>query len=213
VSTKLFTLIEPKDIHLNAGQKILPQEEFSSLLSARELIQTCLQEATAHKQAVVAEIEVAQEIAQRQGYEEGLERWSKEVFKLEEEVEKIRQEIEKAILKIALKAAQTIVGREMKQSPETMVDIVTTTLRAVSQHKKISIYCSRSDFELLDASRPKLKALFEQLDALSVHIKPELPPGGYIIETERGIINNSDIEKVWINLEKAFLSKLNKSEA
>lgn len=127
---------------------------------------------------------------------------------IEKEIQRARKEFEEAILAAAMAAAKKFVGRELEQNPSTLVEIVAKSLKAVSQHKKIIIYCSKKDFELLDAARPDLKKLFEQLESLTVAVKEGID--GYIIETERGIINHGNLEELWNALEKAFGSALKK---
>ncbi len=207
-SKKLFSLLHTQDVELRPGQKILPEEAFTKLMESRQLLDAVQRDALEYRKEIVGEIELAKEKAQQEGFEGGLQAWTAQVFQLEQEIEKIRQNYEQLIAKVAVKAAQAVVGKQLDATPETFADIVAHTLRAVSQHRRIIIHCSRHDYDLLDAQKPRLKALFEQLDVLSIQSKAELPQGGYTIETERGIINNSDVDKVWRSLEKAFATQL-----
>ena len=52
------------------------------------------------------------------------------------------------IFPVALEAAKKIVGREIEASEDTIVDIVSNSLKAVSTHKKITIYVNRKDLEI-----------------------------------------------------------------
>lgn len=205
---KLFSLLSGQSVELRPGQKILPEKAFSTLCDSSELLKTVQRDADQYRKEVALEAEKGRELAEQRGFENGLQSWASQAFQLETEAKKLRDEYEKIIAKVAIKAAQTVIGKELEEKPEVFATIVSHTLRAVSQHKRIVIYCSRHDHEMLEKQKPKLKALFEQLEILAVQVKGDLPQGGYIIETERGIINNSDIAKVWQNLESAFASQL-----
>lgn len=207
-SKKLFSLLHTQDVELRAGQKILSEEAFSHLMESRQLLETAQNDARQYRKEIVDETESARELALKEGFEAGLQSWSGQVFQLEQEVEKIRKNYEHLIAKVAVKAAQAVVGKQLAVTPETFVDIVAHTLKAVSQHRRIVIYCSRHDHDMLEEQKPRLKALFEQLDVLSIQAKGDLPEGGYTIETERGIINNADVDKVWLALEIVFDAQL-----
>lgn len=200
----LFSLIDHTQVHLAAGMRIIKQDDYQKIQDIQQIIQKTIDDTASYKQAAITEVEKAKEQAKLEGYQEGLARWSEELAKVHEEIDKIKEEYEKIILRTAMMAAQKFVGRELKIDPQALVDIVKVSLKAVAQHKRISIYCSPKDLEVLDQARPQLKTLFEELEVLGVYAKDSLEPGSYIIETERGIINHSELGKVWEALEKAF---------
>jgi type III secretion protein L len=204
----LFSLIDQTKVHLAPGQKILKSDEYQKLINADELVQKTLSDTDEHKKQSVYELEQAKELAEQEGFQAGLETWANELATIENEIIRSREEFEKAVLSTAILAAQKFVGRELKLDSETMVDIVKNSLKAVSQHKRISIYCHVKDFEALDKARPQLKQLFEELEILGVYPKDGIEEGGYLIETERGIINHSDVNKVWQTLQQALETAL-----
>lgn len=200
----LFSLIDQTSVRLAPGERILKRDAYQKIQEINQIVEKTLADTKKYKKAAVAEAEAAKEVAEKEGYQEGLERWADELAKVQEEIDKLKAEYESAILKTAIMAAQKVVGREIKLDPKTLVDIVKTSLKAVCQHKRISIYCNAKDFEVLDKARPDLRTMFEELEVLGVYAKEGLESGAYIIETERGIINNSDVNRVWQTLEKAF---------
>lgn len=207
----LFTLIDETKIELAGGQRILKQNDVGLVLEAKTLVEKTRQDTTNYKKQVVKEMEQQAFQAQKEGFEKGLQSWANELKTINDEIIQARKEFEAAILSTAMAAAKKFVGRELEINRNTMVDIVCKSLKAVAQHKKIMIYCHKQDYDQLDQARPQLKKLFEQLEVLSVGVKENIQPGGYIIETERGIINHSDVTKVWNALEKAFAQILQSS--
>lgn len=200
---KLFSFIHGETAHVAPSTKVLPAEEFSTLKTAKELLDHAVSDAEQYKKEVVSEIEKLKEIAQREGFEEGFKKWTEQIAMLEEEVKKVRQDMEKMVLPIALKAAQKIVSKELELSQNAIVDIVTANLKAVSQHKQVAIYVNKAELNALETARPKLKDLFEGLESLSIRERADIQPGGCVIETEGGIIN-AQIENRWRILENAF---------
>lgn len=207
---KLFSFIYGEATHVAPRAKVIPANTVSTLKSALEIQEEAKNHAERYRKEVVAEIEQLKEQAQREGFEEGFRQWTLQVAKLEEEIAAVRKEMEKLILPVALKAAKKIVNRELEVAPEAIADIVAGTLKAVSQHKQVTIYVNRKDLDILESKRAKLKELFESLEVLSIRERSNVEPGGCIIETEAGIIN-AQLENRWRILEQAF-STLMKSK-
>lgn len=203
MSKKFFSLIKQGSIHIAPKTKIIPAEQFSTLLEAQEVLNTVHQDAENYKMHVADECEKLKAHAQKEGFEEGFKQWTDKIAELEAEIQKVRGDVEKMLIPVALKAAKKIVGREIELSDETIVDIVSNALKAVAQHKKVTIYVNKKDMAILDAHRSRIKQLFENLETLSIRERSDINPGGCVIETEGGIIN-AQIENQWRVLEKAF---------
>lgn len=204
---KFFTLIHGKQIRVAPQTKVIPASEFSTLASAEEILEETKSDAEQYKKEVVSEIERLKEIAQQEGFEAGFQKWLEHIAKLEEEIAKVRQDIERQILPIAIKAAQKIVNKELELFPNTISDIVSSNLKAVAQHKQVTIYVNKKDLESVESQRPRLKQLFEHLEVLSIRARGDVKPGGCIIETEGGIIN-AQIDNRWKILENVFEARM-----
>jgi type III secretion protein L len=202
---KLFTLISEKQVRLSSKKKIIPQQEFSTLQDASELLQTVQEETLVYKKETVQEAEKIKEAAFQEGFQEGLESFNQHLLALDHELKEIRNEIQKKILPLALTAARKLVGEELKLHPDRIVDIILTSLKPVTQHKKISIYVNREELAEIEAAKSKIKKIFEHLESLSIQERDDIEPGGCIIETEAGIIN-AQLENQWRALESAFQS-------
>jgi type III secretion protein L len=212
VSKKFFSLIKGESIHSAPNKKVVPASVFSELMEANEVLGKVKQEAMSYRQEVIKECEALKERAQREGFEEGFKQWVGQVAEVEAELSRAREEFERIIVPVALKAAKKIVGREIELSEETIADIVASSLRAVSQHKKIVIYVNRRDLEILEKHRPKLKQVFETLESMSIRERSDIAQGGCVIETEGGIIN-AQFENQWRALENALEVLFRKKES
>lgn len=212
MSKKFFSLIKDGSFRRAPETKIIPAEEFSTLLEAAEILNLVKNDAETFKIEQLREAETLKAEAEKNGFEKGFERWTEALAQMEKEIAQVRSEMEKIVVSVALKAAKKIVGREIELSKDAVFDIVATTLKSVSQHKKVVIYVNRKDLASLENHRSRLKDLFENLESLSIRERTDIDSGGCIIETEGGIIN-ARLENKWRILEKAFESLLhNKQE-
>jgi type III secretion protein L len=206
---KLFTLISGSTIHRAPKSKIVPAAQFFTLLNAQEVLDTIKKDAEEYRKQVVAECEKLKEQAQKEGFEQGYQEWTTHISKLEQEVAKVREEMQKLIIPVALKTAKKIVGTELSTSPNSIVEIVSSTLKSVSQHKKIIIYINKLDMAALDQSKAKIKQIFENLESISIRTRDDLEQGDCIIETEGGVIN-ARLKERWRTLE-TYLDSLGQS--
>lgn len=212
MSKKFFSLIYGDQVKLAADTKIIPADSFSTLLNASDILSKIQSEAEQYRQQVIKECEQIKENAFKEGYEAGFQEWAQQLVHLEKEVEKAHLESQQSVIPVALKAAKKIVGKEIELSPETIADIVSINLKAVAQHKKITIYVNPGDFQALDKNKGRLRDIFESLESFSIRPREDINPGGCIIETEIGIIN-AQIEHRWDILEKAFEALIKSSSS
>jgi type III secretion protein L len=203
VSKKLFTLIYGDRVHLAPKKKVISANELSTLQDASEILEHIKQDAEKYRMQVAKESEELKENAFKEGYEDGFKQWTEHLAQFEIKLEALHKEMQQAIIPIALKAAKKIVGREIELSEDAIVDIVASNLKAVTQHKKITIYVNKKELDILEKNKPRLRELFEHLESLSIRSRDDVAPGGCIIETEIGIIN-AQIEHRWRILEQAF---------
>lgn len=207
MSRKFFNLIHGQPIQVAPGTKRVPSSDLATLLESKELLAQVQEDAKQYRLEVAKDAEQVKEQAYRDGYEAGFGQWAKALADLEHEIREVHQEIQKLVVPLALKAAQKIIGREVELSPETTTDIVATSLKAVSQHKKIVIWVNKKDLDILEQNKERLRQLFEHLESLSIRERSDIQPLGCIIETEGGIIN-AQLSHKWEALEQAFVALL-----
>lgn len=200
---KFFSLIETEDVHLAPDKKVIPAEEFSKLVEAEAILDQTRKEEDIYRQKVATECEKLKELGEKAGFEKGLKQWNAQIERLDEEIKSVRKEMESSIVPLALTAVKKIIGRELETRTDTIVDIISTALKAVTQHRKVSIYVSPQDLETVEAARPEIKELFEHVDSLTIASRNDVTEGGCIIETEAGIIN-AQLESQLDALKAAF---------
>ena len=200
---KFFSLIYQGDVHTATDEKIIPAEDYSTLMQAFEILEKAKEDAKKFKEETARECELLRESAQKEGFDTGLGTFNEHLLAFERELRKLRHEMMQQVLPLAVKAAKKIVAKELELHPDAIVDIVMQTLAPITQNRRIAIYVNKADKEILEAHKPRIKELFEQLESLSIQERPDVEVGGCIIETESGIINAS-MENQWRALESAF---------
>lgn len=205
---KFFSFLKG-DLHKEEGVKIIPKEEFSTLLSAEEVLQKATHEMDEYKKETLAECEKLKKQAYEDGYQEGLKKLNQTILKFNKMSKDLHEDIQNKITPLALSAAKKILGEELKLNPERIVQIVSTSLRPVTQHKHVKIYVNKADLEVLEEHKPEIKKILDQVETFSLQERSDIEPGGCIIETEAGIIN-AQLENQWRALESAFEAFLKK---
>lgn len=206
---KVFSLLLGGDVALAAGTKVLSKKKMEQLVSVQDILKKVQEDAARFKIQMMKEIEVERDQARKKGFEEGLKSWAKHLAALEEATKKAQHDLQKMVVPVAIKAARKIVGRETTLAPETTVEIVANTLKAVSQDRQITVYIHPSNLDLFEKNKATLKSVFDRLETLSIQPRDDIPPGGCVIETETGIIN-AEIENQWVHLQQAMESALRK---
>jgi len=200
---KFFSLIYQGDIHTSTDEKVIPAEEYSTLLDAATVLEKAKEDAETYRKEVDEECEKLREKARNAGFDEGLATFNEHLIAFDKALRELRLELQNSIIPLALKAAKKIVGKELESHPETIVDIVLQTLAPVTQNQRITIYVNKADKEILETNRPRIKKVLEHIQNLSIQDRSDIAPGGCVIETESGIIN-ATIENQWRALESAF---------
>jgi type III secretion protein L len=201
--TKLFALIENKEVHLAEGEKIIPAADFTTLSETQVLLEKARVEIDAFWEKTRVEAEELKQKAYDEGYQEGLTQLNEQILALNAEKKRLRHEMNELILPLALKAAKKIVAGELKSHPETIVNIVLQALAPVMQNHHIIIYINKADKEMIESKKAQIKEKLDQIESFSIEESDDVAPGGCKIKTEAGIIN-ATIENQWRGIESAF---------
>jgi type III secretion protein L len=200
---KFFSLIYQGEVHPSEENKVIPAEDFSTLMEASEILNRAKEDIEHYKKQTEKECQELKEQAKEAGFAEGLSQFNEHLIHFDKQLRLIKMDLQKQILPLALKAAKKIVGEQLTLHPETIVEIVIQTLAPVVQNHRFSIYVNKADKEILEANKSKIKDILEQVQVLTIHERSDIAPGGCIIETESGIIN-ATLDNQWRALESAF---------
>jgi len=208
---KCLTLISGKSVKLAPGVKRIPKEEFSELLDAVALQDKIKEEEKVLREQIKQGSQAALEEAEKRGFDKGLKVWAGQIKHLEDASKRAKSELQKFLVQIVMATAKKVVGRELEQNPNTLADIVMKNLRAVSSHRKITIFVNKTDLNVLEQNREALKKVFNDIDSFNIQARDDIKGGGAIIETEAGIIDARS-EKIWDALETALDELIKKNK-
>lgn len=200
---KFFSLIYQGEVHPSTQDKVIPAEDFSTLMEASEILNHAKEDAEHYKQEIRKECQQLKEKAKEEGFAEGLQKFNEHLIHFDKQIRLIRTDFQKQILPLALKAAKKIVGEQLSLHPETIVDIVIQALAPVTQNHRFTIYVNKADKEILEAQKPEIKNILEQVQTLTFQESNDIAPGGCKIVTDSGIIDAS-VENQWRAIESAF---------
>ncbi len=200
---EFFTLFSGDKVKIAPDTKIVPAKEFSELKKAGQIVRRAKKESLEFKKQIAKEAELTKESAAKEGFEEGLLSFNEKLLKLDAVLKNFEQELTKKILPVALKAAKKILGEELKLHPDRILDIVKQSLKPVLENHTVKIYVSKKDLNLMEQHKDRIKENLTQARIFTVQERPDIEPGGCVIETEAGIIN-AQLENQWRTLEKAF---------
>ncbi|PCI75115.1 HrpE/YscL family type III secretion apparatus protein [Candidatus Aerophobetes bacterium] len=203
MSKKLFSLIYSGQIHTAGKGSIIPKEEYSVLLNAKEVLDKAKEDMCVYLEKNKQTCNALKEKAKEEGFNEGLARFNKHLVWLEKKMQTVDLEMQKQVLSIALQASKKIVSKQLDLNPETIVDIVKNTIKPVLESKEVIIFVSKEDHPTVHQKKEALKTMFGSIKTFSIEEKEDLESGGCIIQTETGIINAS-LENQWRVLESAF---------
>lgn len=206
-----FSLLYKDKLKAAPGQKILPAEAFSVLLDVEALLARVKEEEGAYRREIVEETEKLKRVAEEEGFAAGEAKWAEQIAHLEEQIGQVREEIKRLLVPVVLQSVKKIIGRELELDRSLVADIVLNNLRAVSGHHRIRIFCHRNDLAILEREKPRLIALFDELESFTIEEREGIEELSCVIETDLGIIN-TQWSNTWEALERALVAILKSEE-
>ncbi len=97
-------------------------------------------------------------------------------------------EVEKDVLKLSVKLAEKIIGREIKSDKQTIAVTVATAMRNVRQQERLIIRVNPKDFPNVEEYKAQLSHS-GRCKFLDFEPDPKIPSGGCIIESEVGTVD------------------------
>jgi len=141
------------------------------------------------RNAIDDERRAALEQAREEGYKEGFAKVNEIIMDLTEKKRDVLAQSEADMIRLSIRVAARILGRELRQHPDTIADIVTQAIQTVRNQTKITIRVNPDDLEHLVKGRDQLLNRVGQSKIIDFQSDPKVQPGGCIIESEAGIVN------------------------
>jgi type III secretion protein L len=172
---------------------------------ARRLLAEAEREARELRETAEREARELREAAYEEGREAALLEFTELLLEARERRDAALQSAERDLLRLAVKIAEKIIGREVESDAGALADIVSTALRHARQNESLTVRVNPSDMPAVESHRARLdpsgRARF--LDLVS---DPRVRPGGCIIESESGTVDAQLSTQLRV-LERALLSR------
>ncbi|MBM3201675.1 MAG: hypothetical protein FJZ56_04625 [Chlamydiae bacterium] len=200
----MYILKMPKgeEIHLDKT-KIIRREELETIIETKALLENAAIEIDTLKEEIKEEGKKKHQEGYDDGFDKGLNRFNEHILLLEDKLKELQYLMQQQMLPLVLKATKKIVGEQIRLHPESIVDIVMQAIKSVLHCKFVKIYLHKQDMEMIEKNKESIKQLFDQIQSFQIEERSDVPIGGCVIETERGILN-ATLENQFRALENAF---------
>ena len=118
--------------------------------------------------------------------------------------EKVWREAEKDLLRLAVRLAEKIVGREIEKDDQTIIEIVSTALQNARQQEKLTVRVNPKDLPTIEKKAENFAS--GRIRFIDFVADPRIESSGCLIESEVGTID-ARLETQLRVLERALLSQ------
>ena len=180
----------------------------NQIVSAQKEAARILQEAERGADEIRREAQTQAENLKAEAYSEGTENalveFEQNLLEAREIREKVWRETEKDLLRLAVRLAEKIVGREIEKDDQTIVEIVSTALQNARQQEKLTVRVNPKDLPTIEKKAENLAS--GRIRFIDFVADPRVESSGCLIESEVGTID-ARLETQLRVLERALLSQ------
>ena len=172
---------------------------------ARRILADAAREADGLRERAEREARELREAAYQEGLESALAELNHVLLEAHERRDAALSGAERDVLRLAVKLAEKIIGREIERDDAALADIVSTALRHARQQEALTVRVNPADLPRVQAHRERLdpsgRARFIDLVA-----DPRVGHGGCVIEGESGTVD-ARLDTQLRVLERALLAR------
>ena len=187
-----------------ARQKVVKNQIVTAQREAARIIE----EAEGFAAAIRAEAQSQAENLKARAYAEGTENalveFETHLLETREIREKVWRETEKDLLRLAVRLAERIVGREIEKDDKTIVEIISTALQNARQQEKLTVRVNPKDLPTIEKAAERFAS--GRIRFIDFVADPRVETSGCLIESEVGTID-ARLETQLRVLERALLSQ------
>lgn len=151
-----------------------------------------------------AEAEDLKTQAYREGTENALTEFERNLIESREIREKVWRETEKDLLRLAVRLTEKIIGREIEKDDKTIIEIISTALQNARQQEKLTVRVNPKDLPTIEKQTRNLGS--GRIQFIDFVADPRVSSSGCLIESEVGTID-ARLETQLRVLERALLSQ------
>ncbi len=145
--------------------------------------------------------------AREQGYQSGAAQWYEVLADTWNSRDRYLAENETALLRLAVRIAEKLIGEELRTSPDTVAGVVKQALCSVRRAKSFTVQVHPGDADFVSQRLPTLRVAGGAAHAIEVVPNASLSPGDCIIETDIGVVD-ARLETQLKNMERVLTLKM-----
>lgn len=195
--------------HATRHSTVVKRAVVDARAEARRILADAAREAEELRTRAERESEELRESAYQQGLESALAELNQILLEAHERRDSALAGAERDVLRLAVKLAEKIIGREIEREDAALADIVSAALRHARQQEALTVRVNPADLPRIQAHRERLdpsgRARFIDLVA-----DPRVGHGGCVIEGESGTVD-ARLDTQLRVLERALLARVNGS--
>jgi type III secretion protein L len=172
---------------------------------ARLIIAAAEEDAAAIRERAETSARESREAAYREGSETALGEWNTLLLETRDRRDQALASVERDLLRLAVKIAEKIIGREIKGDRQAIVDIVANALRHARRNEMITVRVNPADLPVIEEHGQRLDRPGRE-QFLDIVPDPRVAAGGCVIESESGAID-AQLETQLRVLERALLTR------
>lgn len=108
---------------------------------------------------------------------------------INDERERFFREAEPELLKLAFAIAEKIVGREVSERPEIVLELIRRSLKRIKDKSELRIRVNPEDLQLVREARAELLGAVDGVEKIEVADDRRVGRGGCVIESPNGILD------------------------
>jgi type III secretion protein L len=198
-------IIKTPATNKSGGSSITKRQIVEARVEAGRIVADAEKDAAEIRQQAESIARESRETAYREGSESALHEWQTLLLEAREQRDQALAGVERDVLRLAVKIAEKILGRELQHDKEAVVDIVATALRQARRNEMITLRVNPADLSIVEQQRQR----FEQSGRnqfLDIVPDPAVTAGGCVIESESGAIDAQLGTQLRV-LERALLTR------
>lgn len=180
------------------------------ILEAEAEAVSILQSARANAERLINEAQAQADRIRKDAYLAGRSEAESELledlFEIKEKRGQVLRTVEEDVLKLAVKLAEKIIGREVEENKDARAEIVANALRAARQQEMLTVRVNANDLPLLERMRDEKANAFGRGQYIDFVADQTVKNGGCIVESESGTVD-ARLETQLRILENALLAR------
>jgi len=205
---KIIKRANQKNAVSTVFRSLIKHQTLQAETDAHAILQAARQRAEESITAAEMQVEAIRREAYRAGRDEAEKELLENLLEIKEKRAQVLRTVEEDVLKLAVKLAEKIIGREVRDGDgEARGEIVVNALRAARQQEMMTVRVNVNDLPLLERMRDEKSNAFGRGQYIDFVADQSVKTGGCIVESESGTID-ARVETQLRILESALLARV-----